>query len=155
MAKEKLINECVLPFSSLGIKNIEFAPSDVELFIRGVYDVENLVEGKILLSLSFDFLQRVINKNRDTAKVEGNQFFDNLLKAEELVEEKAKAKKNITEKPIISFNGKMFINDKWIAFKDLQKTKEGLTDNFKLPLSFIDHIRTKHKNEWQDFNIHD
>jgi len=91
------------------------------------------------------------------AKVKNSPFFDDILEAEELAEEeaKAKAKKIVTKERIILFNGKIFIDDRFIAFKDLQKTKEGLTDNFKLPLAFIDHIRDKYKNEWHEFNIHD
>ena len=63
----------------------------------------------------------------------------------------AKDKKKVSKKRNILFTGKIFIDDRFIAFKDL----EGLTDNFKLPLAFIDHIRNKHKNEWQDFDIHE
>lgn len=63
----------------------------------------------------------------------------------------AKDKKKVSKKPNILFTGKIFIDDRFISFKDL----EGLTDNFKLPLSFIDHIREKHKDEWHDFNIHE
>lgn len=47
---------------AIGIKDIEIACCDTKLYIRGVYNAKTVVNNKILLSFSFETIQRIRNE---------------------------------------------------------------------------------------------
>ena len=65
-AKAKVIEEitcdCTDEVQAIGIKDIEIACCDTKLYIRGVYNAKTVVNNKILLSFSFETIQRIRNE---------------------------------------------------------------------------------------------
>ena len=65
-AKAKVIEEmtcdCMDLVQAIGIKDIEIACCDTKLYIRGVYNAKTVVNNKILLSFSFETIQRIRNE---------------------------------------------------------------------------------------------
>ena len=65
-AKAKVIEEvtcdCDDLVQAIGIKDIEIACCDTKLYIRGVYNAKTVVNNKILLSFSFETIQRIRNE---------------------------------------------------------------------------------------------
>ena len=65
-AKAKVIEEvtcdCEDLVQAIGIKDIEIACCDTKLYIRGVYNAKTVVNNKILLSFSFETIQRIRNE---------------------------------------------------------------------------------------------
>lgn len=71
-AKAKFIEEDIIEeitcdceddlVQAIGIKDIEIACCDTKLYIRGVYNAKTVVNNKILLSFSFETIQRIRNE---------------------------------------------------------------------------------------------
>ena len=59
---EEITCDCMDLVQAIGIKDIEIACCDTKLYIRGVYNAKTVVNDKILLSFSFETIQRIRNE---------------------------------------------------------------------------------------------
>ena len=59
---EEITCDCTDEVQAIGIKDIEIACCDTKLYIRGVYNAKTVVNNKILLSFSFETIQRIRNE---------------------------------------------------------------------------------------------